>query len=386
MTAYSNSRINCFYQCPYKYKLQYIDRIKVEVPDTIETYMGRLVHEVMEKLYKDLQYQKKNTKKELLDYFEKLWSGKWSDKIVIVKKDYTTDNYKDMGRKYISDYYDRFKPFNGIKTLALETENFLDLEDGNKYHIRIDRLACNNDGNYYVCDYKTGGRISTQYDLDRDRQLAMYSLWVRQKYSDAKDVKLVWYFMAFDREMVSERTPKQLEGVKRDIENMIKHIESVSEFPTYKSRLCDWCKYKQMCPHFKHEYELKEKNEKEFKEDDGVKLVDEYTRLENEEKEANGKKEEIKQKIIKFSKQMGVDVVCGTDRKASIKSYSRLEYPKTDEFMELLKKKGLYDEVVAVNSTKLRNKLENGDIDIEVLVNLKAEKVWSLRMSNREKK
>ena len=36
MTTYSHSRLNTFDQCKYKYKLQYIDRIKVEIPTTIE--------------------------------------------------------------------------------------------------------------------------------------------------------------------------------------------------------------------------------------------------------------------------------------------------------------------------------------------------------------
>ena len=53
MASYSHSRIETFQQCRYKYKLQYIDRIKVDVPATVEAFMGDLVHRTLEKLYKE---------------------------------------------------------------------------------------------------------------------------------------------------------------------------------------------------------------------------------------------------------------------------------------------------------------------------------------------
>ena len=45
MTSYSHSRLGTFQQCRYKYKLQYIDKIKVKTQTTIEAFMGNRVHE-----------------------------------------------------------------------------------------------------------------------------------------------------------------------------------------------------------------------------------------------------------------------------------------------------------------------------------------------------
>ncbi|MAG20116.1 hypothetical protein CL618_01655 [archaeon] len=59
MTCYSHSRLGTFQQCKYKYKLNYIDRIKTDL-ESIEAFMGKLVHETLEKLYKDLKFQKLN--------------------------------------------------------------------------------------------------------------------------------------------------------------------------------------------------------------------------------------------------------------------------------------------------------------------------------------
>ena len=384
MTTYSHSKLGAFQQCKYKYKLQYIDKVKIDVPDTVETFMGKLVHEVLEKLYKDLQFQKMNSKEELLVMFEKIWKEKWSDSIVIVKQEYTQDNYKEMGKKFIVDYYDHYKPFNHLKTLGLETEDRLALSDGNQYHIRIDRLACDKEGNYYVCDYKTNNKLKAQGELDEDRQLAMYSLWVKKNFKDCKNVKLVWYFLAFDKELVSERSDEQLTHLKKETEELIKEIETCVTFPKEVSSLCDWCKYKSICPAWKHELALEEKTPEEFKEDDGVQLVDELTELEKQQEEAEKKIEEIKKKLIQFAQQTGVNVVWGTEKKASVKPYDKIEYPKTEEFVELLKEKGVYDDLVSLNYSKLQSKVLKRQIDIDILEHIKTEQGWMVRLSKRK--
>ena len=56
-------------------------------------------------------------------------------------------------------------------------------------------------GLFEVHDYKTNMTLARQEELDQDRQLAMYSLWVREQFSDFKKVRLVWHFVAFDKEI-----------------------------------------------------------------------------------------------------------------------------------------------------------------------------------------
>ena len=86
MTFYSYSRLKCFEQCPQKYKFQYIDKIKVEVKENIELFLGKRVHETLKKLYQDLQYQKLNTLEELLDFLHENWSKYWDNSIRVVKE------------------------------------------------------------------------------------------------------------------------------------------------------------------------------------------------------------------------------------------------------------------------------------------------------------
>ena len=384
MTIYSHSRLGTFQQCKYKYKLQYIDKIKSDL-ESIEIFMGKRVHEVLEKLYNDLKFQKLNTKEELLQFFEKIWDENWHDKVFIVKDEYTAKNYKEMGKKFIADYYEHYKPFNHRTVIAIETQDRMDFSDGNQYHIRIDHLACDKDGNYYVCDYKTNNSLKAQEELDEDHQLAMYSLWVKQKYPDAKSVKLVWYFLAFDKEMVSERNDEQLEELKKQIEKLIKEIEICDKFPTNISSLCDYCQYKPQCPAWKHKFEV-ERAKKEFSEDDGGKLVDEFDKLQETKKEAEAKIEEIKKDLIEFSKQKEIDVVFGTNKKCSVKEYDKIIFPddKKEELIKLIKEKGLYDNFSSLNYFKLSPKVLKKEVDEDIINLTDKEKAHRLSLSRRK--
>ena len=114
MTTYSHSRINSYETCPYQYKLRYIDRKKPEIPTTIEAFMGGMVHEALEHLYKLKKFKKRIAKSSIIKKYRDLWEKNYSKDILIVKTDQglKAENYRKMGEKFISDYYDRMRPFD----------------------------------------------------------------------------------------------------------------------------------------------------------------------------------------------------------------------------------------------------------------------------------
>ena len=102
MTIYSHSRLDTFENCPLRYKFNYIDNIKRD-EESIEAFVGSRFHETMEKLYRDLRYRI-YTLEELLNYYEDLWSKNYHKDILIVRKERTVDDYKNLGKKCIKDY------------------------------------------------------------------------------------------------------------------------------------------------------------------------------------------------------------------------------------------------------------------------------------------
>ncbi len=354
MTTFSHSRIGTYERCPLQYKFSYIDRIKVEQEDTVETFLGSWAHNALEKLYKDFRFEKLLSLKELLDFFNKQWKENWNSTIKINKKEYTSENYRKMGVRYLTDYYNRHKPFDHGKVIGLETTDRLDIGEGYKFHIRIDRLMDMGNGLYEVHDYKTNNSLSKQQDLDEDRQLAMYSLWVKLNFKDCKKVRLVWHFLAFDKEMESFRTVGELEDLRKEVVEQIKNIESCKEFPANETPLCNWCAYQSICPLFKHEVELEEKEVNEFLQDSGVKLVNQYVQLQKEKKEYDSyvdlKLAKLKEALIEFCKQEGVEIVVGSNNKISVKEFDSVKFPgkntpERSELVKVLEKMGKLDSV-----------------------------------------
>lgn len=381
MVSYSHSRLGTFQQCRYRYKLKYVDRVKAEIPATVETFMGGLVHATLEKLYKDLQFQKLNTKEELLSFYETQWDEKWDDNILIAKNEYNAQNYRDMGKKFISDHYDHYKPFNHWRTLGLETEDRLDLGNGHQYHIRIDRLATDGNGVYYICDYKTNNKLKAQGELDEDRQLAMYSLWVRQQFGDCKDVKLVWYFLAFDKEMISERSEEQLAKLKQDVGDLISEIEGCADYPTNVTALCDYCEYRGMCPAWKHKTELEAKTPEEYAEDDGLRLVDEYAKWDALEKESKSRKEELQEELVAFAEQQGIDAIYGTEKRIAVRRYTKWIYPSDESFANLLKHHKLYDALSMLSYSKVCSIADKGKLPKDVLEKMQKEEARRISLA-----
>ena len=384
MATYSNSRLTTFEQCRQKYKFSYIDKIETETRTTVEAFMGSRVHQALEKLYSDLKYQKLNSLKEILKYYHDIWNKEWSDDILIVKKQYSANNYKKMGEKYITDYYNTYSPFNQMTIIGLETQDMLRLPDGSHYHVRIDKLGCVGHV-YYVCDYKTNSQLKDQEEADSDRQLAMYSIWVKDRFKDAKKVVLLWHMLAFNKEVTSERSDKELKELQKDTVAVIKAIEKCKEYPTNVTSLCNYCSYKSICPSFKHEVLLESKTVKQFKDDDGVKLVDSLSTLSLLKKESEEKIEKIKDELILFSKQKGIDVVFGSNNKASVKEFEKIVLPEDrKKFISLLKKKGLYEEFSMICYPALNSKILKGEVDKQVIKQVTTEKDFKVTLSKKK--
>jgi putative RecB family exonuclease len=371
MALYSHSRLSTFEQCPLKFKYAYIDKIETEIEDTVEAFLGSRVHDTLEKLYKDLKFQKINTLQELLDFFNEEWKKNWNPSILIVKNEYDEENYRKMGEQFITDYHKRYYPFNQSKTIGLETKYTADLGEGHTIHIRIDRLAMNNDM-YEIHDYKTSNSLPTQEDLDTDRQLAVYAYGIKKMYPDARKIKLIWHYLAFDKEMTSERTDEQLDDLKKDVLLLIKEIQHCREFPAKESPLCAYCQFQSICPKFKHLYSLNEKEHNEYLQDDGVQLVNKYASISEEIKLKQETLEEIKEALLQYAEKQHISTVFGSDIKASIVSYPRLSFPKRGDVMQpsfiaTVKAIGLWDKLSTVDAYELAKMINNKEIHSELI-------------------
>jgi putative RecB family exonuclease len=398
MAVSSISRIGTYDTCPLQYKYAYIDHIEVEAKDTIETYLGQKVHEALEKLYRDKRHEKLLSLEEWLAYFNKVWAEQWKDSIIIVKKEYTPDNYRRMGERYLSDYYNRHKPFERGRVLGLETKDVIPLDENGEYqlHIRIDRLVDMGGGLYEVHDYKTSSSLPRPEDLEADTQLAIYAYWVKRRFKDFRRARLVWHFLAFDREMESWKTAAELEKTREKILARVREIEAAQEFPPVVSSLCDWCVYKSICPMWKHGVTIEPLSKNEYLQDPGVKLVDEYVETKNEYDEfcrvAEDKMDKLKQALIAFCQKEGVSVVFGSESKITIKEQEVVKFPaknteEREKLIAALRKIGKWADVAELDTfalARVLKKKEWSESELDILKNFEIlEKIYRLSVAQK---
>lgn len=378
MSLYSHSRLSTYETCPLKYKLQYIERPEVVKEEGIEAFLGKRVHEALEKLYRDLRYSRLITLDELLNYYNAQWSKNWNDSVAIAKKDLIANNYKDTGIKCIRNYYQRHAPFENGVTIGIEEKITFPLSEDGSSTIQgfIDRLDRTKDNIYEIHDYKTSGSLPLQERIDEDRQLALYEIGIREKFPDVKEVKLIWHYLVFDTEISSKRTPEQIEDLRKETIALIDTIETDREFKHKESNLCGWCDYWAYCPAKKHLAKTDALSAEQFLEEDGVKLVNEYVLAWNRSKEADAEKERLKERLAVYAKKEGAETIVGSDFSVKVAFKENQKFPENNSpdrlaLEKVIKDAGLWNEASRLDGNVLAKIMESNKWNKELVEKIK---------------
>lgn len=392
MTTYSHSKLATFENCPRAYKFAYIEKPEVEEFETADAFMGSRVHETLQHLYEDLKYEKLNSLDNLLAYYDELWKENWSDEVKVIKEGLTPEHYKKVGARCIRDYYQRYEPFDQGRTIAAELRVEIEVE-GYKLKGIIDRLTISPDGLYEIHDYKASQRLPLQEALDTDRQLALYQLGVQQRWRDVKRVNLVWHYLAFDKELRSERTEGQLEELKRSVLSLIRQIERAEELDDFPTRrgYCGWCGYQEICPEWVHPRKVEALPGNEFLGGPGVKLVDKFAKLRAKRDELEEEEEKLREAIVAYAKREGVSCIRGSNKKLYVRIGSRIKFLGSkdegrEELEGLIRGAGKWEEVSSLNTRTLEKIAREGSWPLELLKKLKRyqslEESTSLRLAD----
>lgn len=376
MPNYSNSKLSTYEDCPQRYKLKYKDQIKSS-EEGIEAFLGNRVHGTLEKLYKELLLTKLNSLDELLEFYNSQWEKKWHENVVVTRKEFTPDHYRNTGREAISNYYKRYSPFNQSKTLSTEFQINFKINDITITG-KIDRLSHNGDGFYEIHDYKTSRSLPTQNELDHDWQLGLYQIGVKEKFRDAKEINLIWHYLIFDKEFSSTRSDAQLKDLGGKVLSLIKAIEKETIFNPKESNLCDWCEYFGYCPAKQHEIKVEALPPNKYLKDDGVTLVNKYASIKDKIKELEDQQKEFKRELesigeaaIKYAQKEGITKIIGSDRILKIDVNEELKFPLKkeegrNELEEYIKKAGIWEQVSDISQSKLSEVVEDDTFDKKI--------------------
>jgi putative RecB family exonuclease len=246
--VYSHSRLASFESCPRKFHYRYVLRLAPEA-EGIEGFVGKRVHEVLERLYLATRRGRVPALERVVRRFHELWEAGFDPARIRIVREQAADWYRAWGERCLVNYYRGHYPFDRDETLGLEQEIAFSLDRAGAYRLRgvVDRIARARDGTLEIHDYKTSQRTPSQEELDRDRQLALYQMGVAPRFGKGP-VALVWHYLGSGQARRSTRTPAQLDELRSRTIGLIDRIRAETAFEARPGPLCRWCEYSDRCP------------------------------------------------------------------------------------------------------------------------------------------
>lgn len=248
---WSFSRLNSFYNCPYEFKLHYIDCCKSE--QNFFSEYGSLIHSILEKYAKG-----ELSLFDLNQYYEEHFNE-------MILHDAPPNKYVDIRQSYFDkgmDYLDNIDlDFSQYEILGVEKKVEFELF-GKKFIGFIDLLVRDkNNGEIEIIDHKSAsikilknGNISKsdqQHFLDFKRQAYLYSYPVIKEYERVSKIK---WNMFKDRKWIEIAWDKaEYDETLKWVKNTIELIKSETEWkPSPQKYYCNYlcgqrnnaCEYK----------------------------------------------------------------------------------------------------------------------------------------------
>lgn len=367
---YSHSRLKTYENCPRKFAFQYIEKPDIESRDSVEAFMGTVVHNSLEHLYQMVMMERVPKWEEIRDFYEDYWEKNWKDNILIVNKSLTGNDFRNVGRRCLQDYFVAHFPFAEGRVLGLEERILVDLDGTGEYKLQgfIDRLQLADDGVTEIHDYKTSRRLPSQEEIDRERQLALYQIGIEERWPDTTGVRLVWHYMRSNRKLVSMRSRDSLDELRKEtiaLIDQIGHATERDDFPPHETMLCDWCEYYDLCPAKRHQVATAGLTKEQFDADDGVRLVDEFVSAKAQLSDAKKAHDLARDNLIEFCRQQSLTRVVGHGASVGVSSRMEPSLPPSNsaerrDLEAAVQTSGLWGEVSDLSRSKLYKALQNG--------------------------
>ena len=363
----SHSSISLYGECPQKYKFRYIDLIP-EKPRHFFSF-GRSVHSALEFFY-GVKTPVPPTFEDLLKNYKEIWVAEGY-------RDQSQEaEYFEEGKRILKAFHEKHsKDFH----VPLAVEYGFDFEiEGVPVKGFVDRVDKLPDGRLAVVDYKTGKKLATGR-LEVDAQLTMYQ-YACETLLGAEVGDLIFYHLPTLKEHRASRRGAQLvDELKSRVVTTAEAITKEKFEPKPDEMVCRWCDYKPICPIFKDQYAgvgmapAKAKTEPEL-----ALLVDAYGDAQAKVELAKKEADKAGKELAAMLKKKNYVRAFGASYEVALSSAVKWEFMDKKKVLEIIKKAGVYDKVLAPSAPLVTKLVEEGaDADLRARLTELGERVES---------
>ncbi len=232
----SLSRWSVFRQCPYRYKLKYVDWVTPsrEIGNKHLSF-GATLHTVLAEYHRMEPSQR--TLRRLFELVEQKWQSRG------YASEQEEAEYKDRAQKMLQPYH--FDPQDRGETLLIEETMILRSSSGRgEFSGRVDRVVRTPDGVIEIIDYKTGRYPEADPEVDRP-QLLTYALLYRPRLKPGDLLRTASaYYLEGNRKISFPVTENGLKEAGANLAEMFRAADAEKEFAPRPSGRCRYdCEY-----------------------------------------------------------------------------------------------------------------------------------------------
>ena len=249
VAALSPSRASDFMQCPLLYRFRVID--KLPSPPSAPAARGTLVHSVLERLF-DLPAAGRT-----IEAAAALVEPQW--KALLDERPELTDLVEESDPAAVASWFGDavslierwFTLEDPTRLEPAERELYVEtIVDGLTLRGYVDRLDVAPTGEIRVVDYKTGRSPSELFEGKALFQMKFYAL-VLWRLRGKVPTMLQLVYLANSEMVRYSPDEADLLAVERKLKALWHAIETAArtgDWRPNKSRLCDWCDHRALCP------------------------------------------------------------------------------------------------------------------------------------------
>lgn len=355
----SHSSISLYTECPQKYKFKYVDKIP-EKPRHFFSF-GQSVHLALEYFY-GVKEPKAPSLEDLLKNYREIWvRGGYKD-------DAQEAEYFEEGRRILTRFHDKHAKAFHLPYFVEYNFNFE--VDGVPVTGKVDRVDKLADGRLLILDYKTGKQLKTGR-IDVDAQLTMYQI-ACEKGLGAEVGELVFYHLPTLKEHSTTRRDSALvEELKSKIVVTAESITKEKFEPKPMDSVCKWCDYKPICPVFKDQYAgVPAAAAKPAGEPELAALVDKYGEAMAKVETAQIEADKAGRELAEALKKKKFVRAFGERHEVSLSSGVKWEFADKKKVLDIIKKAGHYEKVLAPSAPLVNKLVEDPATDADLRARL----------------